>query len=243
MSLHPRSVSLGISERVYRWLLMLYPSAFRHEFGPPLVQAFRDGYRDAHRQDGKIGEARLWLAAIEDLVSNAFAEWVLEVLPVLTFNRAPQSPVLYTIIFVVGAIWGLLNHFLDDLLYVIPAVGPFLASDAKFTALAVFAFWLILALAVIWLNTRLRGSTCMAGVTCAMLWGSAFFFFLLYDMYYDWPRIVATGGSVQTVGGFVPAWVAYLVMWLTYSALFSFGGFAVGWFTTYLRGRFLNAVA
>lgn len=243
MGSHRRSVSLSISERMYRSLLMLYPSAFRREYGPPLVQAFRDSYRDAHQQDGGIGVIRFWLAAIGDLFSNAFAERISEVLHMFASNHVGQSLVLYAIIVIVGAIWGLLNHFLDNLLYAIPAVGPFLDSNAVFTVLAVFALWLILALALIWLNTRLLGSPWMAGVTCAMLWGSAFFFFLLYDMYQDWPRIVAEGGSAQTVGGFVPTWVAYCAAWLAYSALFSLGGFGVGWPTAFLRSSLKGAVA
>ncbi len=57
--------------KVYATLLRLYPKAFRETYGEPMLQAFRDQCRDAARNGG-LG--RLWLAALVDLLKNACAE-------------------------------------------------------------------------------------------------------------------------------------------------------------------------
>lgn len=53
------------AERLYVWLLRLYPRAHRQAYGPLMRQAFRDSYRDALATDGKVGP-RFWLGVVND---------------------------------------------------------------------------------------------------------------------------------------------------------------------------------
>jgi hypothetical protein len=45
---------IAFSTRLYRLLLTLYPQAHRREYGPLMVQAFRDLCRDAQRSGGDL---------------------------------------------------------------------------------------------------------------------------------------------------------------------------------------------
>lgn len=60
----------SVSERVYRLLLLAYPSDFRREYGSCMVQLFRDCCRDNTR-DSRSGLSRLWLRTLLDLVQTA----------------------------------------------------------------------------------------------------------------------------------------------------------------------------
>ena len=59
------------SERVYRWLLIVYPREHRREYGELMVQLFRDRMR----RDGKgVGGLAVWLHMTVDLAVTAFKE-------------------------------------------------------------------------------------------------------------------------------------------------------------------------
>ena len=60
-----------LSERVYRWLLLLYPKEHRREYGELMVQLFRDRMR--RRGKGYRGLA-VWLHMTFDLAGAAFEE-------------------------------------------------------------------------------------------------------------------------------------------------------------------------
>ena len=60
-----------ISERVYRALLLAYPSEHRREYGEPMVQLFRDRMR---RDGGGFRTVFVWVRMIFDLVCSAFKE-------------------------------------------------------------------------------------------------------------------------------------------------------------------------
>lgn len=65
---------LRVSERAYRALLMLYPRAFRREYGGQMLQLFRDVCRDAVRQGGASALMRWWGTALFDLLQTVVAE-------------------------------------------------------------------------------------------------------------------------------------------------------------------------
>ncbi len=58
----------------------------------------------------------------------------------------------------VGTLWGVLTHFIDELLYRILRIGQWLASNTLFFLLIVLSLWMILALAMAWHTTRLHSS-------------------------------------------------------------------------------------
>jgi hypothetical protein len=61
-------------ERVYRWLLRLYPAEFRARFSDEMVQLFSDQFRDARARGAPAGAARTWLRTLRDLVVTAASE-------------------------------------------------------------------------------------------------------------------------------------------------------------------------
>ena len=70
----PRGGVHSFSDRLYRALLLLYPRAFRHEFGPLMAQAFHDSCRQAQAERGVLGMAGLWALVLGDLAVSAFQE-------------------------------------------------------------------------------------------------------------------------------------------------------------------------
>jgi hypothetical protein len=60
-----------LSCRVYKFLLIAYPSAFRREYGHEMQQVFRDCYRDEARRNQLAG---YWLRTLIDLVLTATKE-------------------------------------------------------------------------------------------------------------------------------------------------------------------------
>lgn len=57
---------VALSDMCYRLLLRCYPTQFRREFAPEMVQTFRTCCREAAQQDGNIGVMRLWGLILSD---------------------------------------------------------------------------------------------------------------------------------------------------------------------------------
>lgn len=57
-----------ISERIYRWLVRLYPAPFRKAFGHSMEQVFCDQCLDAVQRKGTLGLMALWLRVLSDFV-------------------------------------------------------------------------------------------------------------------------------------------------------------------------------
>jgi hypothetical protein len=70
--------SLSVSVRIYRALLVAYPKTFREHYETQMVQVFRDTYREAYLQMGKLCVLDLWLHTIVDLVFTALIERIME---------------------------------------------------------------------------------------------------------------------------------------------------------------------
>ena len=58
-----------LGDRVYRWLLVVYPAEFRRRYGHDMVEMFRDARRDS--PPGPWSAAKRWTKACRDLVANA----------------------------------------------------------------------------------------------------------------------------------------------------------------------------
>lgn len=52
-------------------MLVAYPPEFRREYGPHMVQVFRDCYREEHKTERRFGVGRLWLHTLFDLIRTA----------------------------------------------------------------------------------------------------------------------------------------------------------------------------
>jgi hypothetical protein len=78
MSTFPSSISLSVSVRIYRAMLVAYPKTFRKNYETQLVQVFRDSLRETYQHQGMFGLFDLWLHTFADLLVTAFIERVSE---------------------------------------------------------------------------------------------------------------------------------------------------------------------
>jgi serine/threonine protein phosphatase PrpC len=65
-----------LSERLYRFLLLAYPRAFREEYASEMVLVFRDAYCEASHRRGTLGAMRLWNDVFSDFVKTVCIQWV-----------------------------------------------------------------------------------------------------------------------------------------------------------------------
>jgi len=68
----PSPVAFSIS--LYNVLLAAYPTGFRHEYGPHMVQVFRDYCLRSYRQDGLPGMLNLWTLILIDYIKSVVEE-------------------------------------------------------------------------------------------------------------------------------------------------------------------------
>jgi hypothetical protein len=110
------SPAAGPHERLYRWLLHVYPSSFRTRHADEMVQLFGDQLRDARSSGAAAGAAGVWLRAVPDLVRTAASEHLRRGRPVAhSMGDAPStSSRLLGLAGIVGGI-VLLAAFLIDI--------------------------------------------------------------------------------------------------------------------------------
>jgi hypothetical protein len=65
---------VAFSVKVYRALLIAYPTKFQQAYGLHMVQVFRDCCLQTIRQGGTNGMVRLWVVTILDLVQSVISE-------------------------------------------------------------------------------------------------------------------------------------------------------------------------
>jgi hypothetical protein len=66
--------NVTVSVRVYQVLLVAYPTKFRQEYGPHMLQVFRDCCLRAFRQSGTNGMLKLWALTLFDFLSSLIEE-------------------------------------------------------------------------------------------------------------------------------------------------------------------------
>jgi hypothetical protein len=132
---------LKLPVSIYRILMLIYPPSHRREYGPLMVQLFRDLSRDAFQQGGRLGLARLWLRASSDLLRSACAAHLDAIGEVLMTTNATLKPVP----------WG------QVLLVVVPSL---LLAYARIYSqlwwLALISFTLVVLLALVWVAVQKR---------------------------------------------------------------------------------------
>ena len=65
---------MTFSQRIFRLMLVVYPPEFRREYGPQMVQVFRDCYRAERQAESPLGIGRLWVHTLIDLIRTAPSE-------------------------------------------------------------------------------------------------------------------------------------------------------------------------
>ena len=63
-----------LSVKVYRALLVAYPTAFQQEYGPQMIEVFRDCCLRAFKHGGRKGIAKLWATTLIDLIQSLVTE-------------------------------------------------------------------------------------------------------------------------------------------------------------------------
>ncbi len=84
----PKIVILSLL--LYRWLLSLGPAAFRHDYGAPALQDFRQCCLAAYQKQGSLGVLRLWPRHVRETVSGLLAEYWTE----LFGRKRPMLPII-----------------------------------------------------------------------------------------------------------------------------------------------------
>lgn len=98
----------NISCRIYRILLAAYPADFRREYGPSMLQVFRDSASDATTREGKFTRAKFWFAILGDLVVSASRQHIENVREV----NGPMNNMRRDLIAVVGCAVIILTAFM-----------------------------------------------------------------------------------------------------------------------------------
>lgn len=86
-----------MSEKVYAWLLRLYPSQFRQTYGDEALQLFRDRARD---EKGFFPSLRLWLDLLVDLAISVPREYFYiqpELIGASALHRVDGVPAFYVL--------------------------------------------------------------------------------------------------------------------------------------------------
>lgn len=130
-----------MSEKIYAWLIRLFPAHFRDQFGAEALLLFRDRTRD---ERGFLSRLRLWLDLLVDLVlslprihRHATPE-LLGIQPARGFAgtlllraQEPEAPRPAALLFggvlslaTLGAVPALINHFGNSRLPSAPAMRP-----------------------------------------------------------------------------------------------------------------------
>jgi hypothetical protein len=65
--------SIRANCRIYSALLLLYPSAFRREFGEEMLEVFSEQMRDACHQDGWLGGMAVWRCVSGEILHTVFS--------------------------------------------------------------------------------------------------------------------------------------------------------------------------
>ncbi|MBI1176459.1 hypothetical protein GC207_03365 [bacterium] len=101
MRKNAQSCRLTISERVYAFLVWLYPKPFRDNFGTSMKQVFRDQCSDAIRQRGWSGWIGLWIRVLFDFAWTCPKEHLiaLPTIPGRLWERLVAGPIwLYPVL-------------------------------------------------------------------------------------------------------------------------------------------------
>jgi hypothetical protein len=92
--------------RIYEALLWLYPRLHRREYGPLMVQLFRDQCREAGQRGDRRALLKLWLATLTDLAGSVFREQLTQL---IQHMKSMPLNKLSLILFALGVGGGLVS--------------------------------------------------------------------------------------------------------------------------------------
>jgi len=102
---------VAISVKIYRALLVAYPTKFQQEYGSHMLQVFRDCCLRTFRQSGTNGMVRLWAITLLDLIQSVISEFVQKEIEMKkemkseAIRRAGWMLIFGTPAFILGMYW------------------------------------------------------------------------------------------------------------------------------------------
>lgn len=138
---------IASSQRVYRWLLHLYPQAYRETYEEEMFHLFTDQCREANKQQGRWGVLSLWLRTLPDVGISAFHEHISDPQASIgLLEAAPNAPLPWK---------GVLLVLIPGLIFFVSQVEQVTSSkDWFFLVFYRGAYLLILPVLLVWVLTR-----------------------------------------------------------------------------------------
>jgi hypothetical protein len=138
---------VALSRRLYRWLLHLYPQAYRTAYESEMFHVFTDQYREARAQRSRLAMLSLWWRTLVDVGVTVVREHVSDPQAKLgLLEPAPNAPLPWKGVLLV-LIPGLI-FFVSQIELVTPS------KDLFFLVFFRAGYFLILPVLLIWLLTR-----------------------------------------------------------------------------------------
>jgi hypothetical protein len=138
---------VALSQRLYRWLLQLYPQGYRASYEAEMFHLFSDQCREAHKEQGRWGILSLWSRTLVDVIVTVIREHLSDPhAKAGLLEAAPNQPLPWK---------GVLLVLIPGLIFFISQVEQVTSSNGWFF-LAFFraGYILMLPVLVVWLVTR-----------------------------------------------------------------------------------------
>lgn len=135
------------SQRVYRWLLHLYPQAYRSRYEMEMFRLFTDQCRESYQQQGMPGILSLWLRTLVDMAVTVLQEHLSDPhAKIGLLEAAPNAPLPWK---------GVLLVLIPGLIFFISQVEQVISNnDWFFIAYHRAGYFLILPVLLVWLLAR-----------------------------------------------------------------------------------------
>ena len=88
----------AVASHIYRACLLLYPSAFRLEFGDEMLSDFGSATQDAWRAAGWTGAVACWAHVGGDLLRSVALQWLRSGVPAVVLLSAIWSTTMATLV-------------------------------------------------------------------------------------------------------------------------------------------------
>jgi hypothetical protein len=143
-----QSLSLSSSSQIYAQLLSLYPKEHRTEYGPSMLQNFKDQYRSALQSKGRGGVVLLWQNTLKDLIVSVWKEHISSPnFSLGLLESVPNTPLSWK---------GVALVLIPGLVFIIGQIGVYLGEELW---MHILCYWatvaLIIPVLLVWWRTRI----------------------------------------------------------------------------------------